>query len=1817
MERFSNRLTMGLCGALGITLLSAVAILSTHRTTMLATEAPSYAMSLSTDIQRVPLPDGRWLDVYGSQGRAYLSDALHTERLALPEIRSHGSVTVMPSGQVLLWGGVDVKGHIIDYGQWFDTTTRNFVRAANLGLPARADHTLTVLSDGRVLMAGGWAGTNVPTPQALVWDVLRRQVTPVDGETDVPRFRARAQVESDGAVRIDDGVDPRGFPVASAMRYAPATQTLAKVEHDIHANNAAIAAVTTLPQADAADTPLRGPLALLFAEPINLRELAAGKAVKLLGPNGVVSTQVVGVEGGRLAFVQLPDDLYPGSRYTLFVQGLHTAKGSEVPYTAVGFTTTTFQTGGVSIAGQSGRQTSLTAEASGSVEPPLVLTTGSGKTACAAKDIRSLCRERNVVQEGAWYPGQDNAPDASGGHWRLYHARQTLPNTKIQEAHLAQNATALIGQVRRIDESPVANVEISMGDRKVRTDAQGVFVLDGLTQGRQEIFVDGRTANHADVEYGRFLVGADIKAGKHNRMPFVMYLPRVLARDKITVPSPTTREVVLTHPEMPGLELHIPAGTVFKDREGKVLTELAIVPTPVDHAPFPLPANFPMYFTIQPGDAVVQGLTAEAAKGIQVVYPNYGKQPPQTAADFWVYNVKSGWQMYGGGHVTTDAKQLAPDPGVRLVWALGAGASVDNSKPPGDMTCGGKTAGEPIDLQTGDFFHQWVDLQVNDVIPLQVARAQNAHSYSSFGYGSGFNYGMSLYSPNGFNSITLVMPCSQGITFNLASGSTTWPFTPATVWKHTATNSAFYGATLQFLFDTTSEGAHWVLTKKDGSQYWFNRHTPNSLALIQDRFGNQVQMVYNGGLLEQVISPSGRTIDFTYGTNNFITSATDNTGRTVGYEYTNLNEQTTGVRTSLLTKVRYPDQTTEEYTYVSAASTSNTYLPLIETMRDRRGNIWVSNEWGTDPLNAGTLSRVTKQTFADGTSYQFAYTTGANNAITATTVTDPNGNKEYVTFDPVSKYPLTDTRAYGTPLAQTVTYNRQVSGLINSVTDALGRVTAYSYDNWGNATAITLLSGTSNAVTYQFTYTADYNQIASVTDPLNHTTTFSYNNGCLAQITDPLGHSTTIACNSAGQPTAVEDALGHLTTLSYQGYDLLAVTDALAHTTTLTVDALGRRVAAKDPLGNVSLVQYDTNDRITQVTDGLNQVMTVSYDGNGNPINLTLPNNKVIAGTYDNRNRRITRTDALGQSEAWTYDGMNHPLSYTDRKSQVTLYTYDALNRRTLVSYADGSGTQAGYDAANRLTGLLDTVSGSLSWGYDDLNRVVQAATPQGTIGYSYDAAGRRIGMTPAAQAAVSYQYDNANRLQSITQGNEAVQFSYDDGNRRTSLTLPNGVIVGYGYDDGNHLTSLAYTQGNGTRVGDLSYSYNAAGQMIGQGGSLAFNQLPTATTQASTFDDNNRQTGFNGSTLSYDVNGNLTSDGNNTFVWNARHQLTQIQQGGVTKLSYTYDAVGRRTSKTVGTATSTQYLYDGQNIVQEMDGNTVNPILAGLGIDERFARNDVTGRTYFLTDMLGSTIGLADPAGALKQRYSYDPYGNAAPTDTSSGFTNPYQYTGREADTAGLYYYRARYYSPIMGRFISEDPIGIAGGFNAYAYVNGSPLAYRDPSGRFGVLGFAIGIAAGGIAGYEAGGWKGALTGGLVGGLVGIVAPALSAEVGIIVGGVFESSVAGSLAAGGTFVGMNAAGGFGATVMGNLASGKDCLLDGWKFGTTVGALTPLMSGEAFFIAAGGEEVFGLTVANGFGAASGTIGGVAGAMDPGAAHGFRKPEEGGGCGCGN
>jgi RHS repeat-associated protein len=196
-----------------------------------------------------------------------------------------------------------------------------------------------------------------------------------------------------------------------------------------------------------------------------------------------------------------------------------------------------------------------------------------------------------------------------------------------------------------------------------------------------------------------------------------------------------------------------------------------------------------------------------------------------------------------------------------------------------------------------------------------------------------------------------------------------------------------------------------------------------------------------------------------------------------------------------------------------------------------------------------------------------------------------------------------------------------------------------------------------------------------------------------------------------------------------------------------------------------------------------------------------------------------------------------------------------------------------------------------------------------------------------------------------------------------------------------------------------------------------------------------------------YDSNGNLTQkvDGSTTWTyeWNAENQLTRVLSNGSEVARYKYDPLRRRVEQVAG-ATTTKWAYDGEDVLRETSGATIWKYVHGPGIDEPLAKEDGGGAlTYFHADVLGSVAKTTNQAGATVASYSYDAFGSL------TGGAAGYGYTGREWDPhAGLYYYRARYYDPGNGRFLSEDPLRFIVGTNFYPYVENRPTNSRDPLG-------------------------------------------------------------------------------------------------------------------------------------------------------------------------
>ncbi|HEY4026121.1 MAG TPA: RHS repeat-associated core domain-containing protein, partial [Candidatus Dormibacteraeota bacterium] len=1261
----------------------------------------------------------------------------------------------------------------------------------------------------------------------------------------------------------------------------------------------------------------------------------------------------------------------------------------------------------------------------------------------------------------------------------------------------APGVTAIAGQALTLDGQPLPGVTLRIGRVSARTDSTGRFVLQGLTAGHAVMEIDGTTANTAAASFGFFEVGLNVVAGRTSVLPFPIWMTKLDTAHEVTFPSPTTSEVVLTNPDIPGLEVHLPRGTVVKDRNGKVIDRLSLTAIPVDRPPFPLPiaVDVPVYFTVQPGGAYVW------PKGARIVYPNFTGLAAGTRVQFWDYDAaRKGWFTYGSGTVSRDATQVVPDPGV-VVWEF-TGAMIDGSgfTPPADGMPPDPNGddGDPVSLATGFFDYQKTDVVLPDTLPLVLGRRQIPRDTLSrpFGVGMTHSLDINMYSQHQYSELDLYLPGATKIHFVRTSAGTGW--TDA-VFKTASTSTDWYGSTVAW------NGNGWDLTRKDGTVLVFGENAP--LQAIRDRSGNQITLIRASGRLGPIveaISPNGRWLQFTYDASNRITAVHDNLGRSATYTYDGAGRLSTaadlagGVGT---------------YHYSAAGD--------ITSVVDARGITFVTNVFDAN-------RRVTRQTLADGSVVQFAYVLDASGNVTETDVTGALGQVRKVTFDAAGQS-ITDTRAAGLPEQTTTTLTRDAaSELVTSVTDGAGRRTAFTYDAMANPTGVTRLAGTPQAVTTSLTYDPKYAEVTQVLDGLGHVTTFTHDgHGNLTGVRDPLGHTTATVPNADGRPASITDALGHTIAYTYDLGDLSGLTDPLGRTTSFFADGGGRVVATANALGGRTITHYDALNEVTSVTDAAGATTTSTYDANGNPLTLTDASGHQTAYTYDQMDRAMTRTDPLGRVTLYVYDAAGQLTSLVDARGLTTAMRYDGRGRRTFTGYnAVGSGASTTYDstlgytydATGRLTGVADSLDGATQFAYNDLDRVSQVTSPRGQIGYGYDAADRLVSKTIGG-STLGYTYDDANRLTAITQaGVTLVSKTYDAANRPATITLPDGVAETFSYDAASQLGSIAYALG-ASPLGDLSYTYDAAGRRVSTDGAWARSGLPQAMSGA-TYDAANQLTSWNGAAVTYDRAGNLTGDGTSTYTWDARGQLSGIS-GPATTASFTYDGLGRRTGLTVNAA-ATQFLYDGANVAQELTGGAVSATILSGATDEVFARSDGSGTRSLLTDALGSTVATADAGGAVRTSYTYEPFGGV--TASGPADANPTQFTGRENDGTGLQYNRARYYSPTLQRFISQDPLGFAGGsVNTSAYAGNSPTNFTDPSGQF--IPQLIGCLAGGALGAGAAWgaaklsgrkfhWQDAILPALAGCAVGAIAGPLVAE--MFGGGAAEEAAAAAASRGG-----------------------------------------------------------------------------------------------------
>jgi RHS repeat-associated protein len=598
------------------------------------------------------------------------------------------------------------------------------------------------------------------------------------------------------------------------------------------------------------------------------------------------------------------------------------------------------------------------------------------------------------------------------------------------------------------------------------------------------------------------------------------------------------------------------------------------------------------------------------------------------------------------------------------------------------------------------------------------------------------------------------------------------------------------------------------------------------------------------------------------------------------------------------------------------------------------------------------------------------------------------------------------------------------------------------------------------------------------------------------------------------------DTFGKITTIDYD--DQLRKKTTVDPHGVVTVeirDAVGN---IKDVYQANRHTHYDFDDlnRKTQVIDAEGGVTKYKYFKDGQTKSMTDAAGNVTSYGYDGGGRMTTETNFFG-TRRYGYDDVNNRTDMLDRNGRVIHYSLDNLNRvvaedwLSLLPAAILKKFTYGYDANGNVKFADD---GNIRYEYsyeerDLVERVDQFRSGQVPVSfvYKYDDVENLTETQElvggSLKAITRYQYEDPRYYNTqVTQfgvglSNKRVDFVYDpeDGLlTEVDRYLNNQLIVKTtnAYDDFGRLTGITHQNGTGI-ISTHGYDYDALNRLTAESRDGVSRQFGYDN-----IDQVKSVSGSNSESYDYDKNGNrtnagyehvaqnrLTSDGiysydyddegNRTkrteiatgkvdeYTWDYRNRLVSVVSkdkfGAVLQaVAYEYDVNDLRVKKTVNGVVENYYL-DGDNIAFVTDGvgNETFHYMYGLEADQVLAQDSSTGMVWSLAGRLGSIDVLIDGSGAIVDQRTYDSFGNTlSQLDPNVKFR--FGYTGRESDPeTGLYYYRARYFDPNVGRFISTDPIGFeAGDANLYRYVNNSSTLATDPTGKW--INFAVGAAIG-----------------------------------------------------------------------------------------------------------------------------------------------------------
>ncbi len=459
--------------------------------------------------------------------------------------------------------------------------------------------------------------------------------------------------------------------------------------------------------------------------------------------------------------------------------------------------------------------------------------------------------------------------------------------------------------------------------------------------------------------------------------------------------------------------------------------------------------------------------------------------------------------------------------------------------------------------------------------------------------------------------------------------------------------------------------------------------------------------------------------------------------------------------------------------------------------------------------------------------------------------------------------------------------------------------------------------------------------------------------------------------------------------------------------------------------------QFDAANRLTHTLSPLNRQTSQTWNNRGLLASVKEPSGDTATLTYDAKGRLTNRTDSVG----------------------AITYRYDANGNRTNV-VAHGKTNAWTFDAYDRVSSYRDADGHLLQYRYDPNGNLTNLIYP-----------GNRV---------VAYAYDSLNRLTNVTDwAGRQTRFTYDLASQLVSITRPNGTGREMFYDAAGQLTNIVERMGTGDPIALFKFNWNDAARVAWEF-AAPLPQPFTPPARVMTYNADNQIATFNGSGVTYDADGNLIHGPLTTptfvnYTYDARNRL--LSAGG---LNYGYDPSANRVAITNG-ANVTRFVVNpnaalSQVLVRTKPDGSKTFYVYGVGllyeVNETAGGVETSTRTYHY-DYRGSTVALTDGNGIVTDRIEYSPYGTT--TYRTGNTDTPFLFNGRygvQTDANGLLYMRARYYNPYLCRFLNADPAGFAGGLNFYAYANGDPIQFTDPSGLWFGIDDAIFTGVGGIIG-------------------------------------------------------------------------------------------------------------------------------------------------------